>query len=182
MLILMYNTSDRIPGQVLNLPRYFFCCTEYNEWKGDEAMTHSRIRTGRSLSMPAGFAIGTCISLGITLILSAFLAKLVSMERIEWERIGYGIMAILLVTSIIGAKSTCMMIKRQKLMSCLVSGILYWLGLLLITALFFGGQYSGVGVMGLIILCGSTVVCLWELKGEGRKGGIHRRAAKKRTS
>lgn len=129
--------------------------------------------------MPAGFAIGTSISLGITLILSAFLAKLVSMERIEWEGIGYGIMAILLVTSIIGARTTCMMIKRQKLLSSLVSGILYWLSLLLITAIFFGGQYHGVGVMGLIILCGSAVSALWELKGEGRrKRSVHRAGAK----
>lgn len=143
-------------------------------------MVRSRKPTGRSLSIPAGLAIGTCISLCITLILSVFLANLVSTERVEWEKIGYGIMAILFITSIIGAKSSCMMIKRQKLLICIVSGVLYWLGLLLITALFFGGQYSGVGVTGIIIVCGCVIVCIGELKGKRRgKSGIRRTGTKK---
>lgn len=142
-------------------------------------MIHSRKPTGRSMSMPAGFAIGTCVSLCMTFFLSIFLAKMVSTERMEWENIGYGIMAILFTTSIIGAKSTCMMIKRQKLVICIVSGVLYWVGLLLITALFFGGQYSGVGVTGAIILCGCGIVCIGELKGQrSKKVGIHRIASK----
>lgn len=126
--------------------------------------------TGKALSMPAGFAIGVCISFCTTLILSAILAKLVSAEKLEWERIGYGIMMILLITSVIGAKATCLMIKRRKLISCMFAGLFYWLALLITTALFFGGQYSGMGVTGLIILCGSSAVCLLELRGEkGRK-------------
>lgn len=138
-------------------------------------MIRSHKATGRALSMPAGFAIGICLSLGTTLILSALLAKLISTEKLEWEKIGYGIMIILLLTSIIGAKSTCMMTKRRKLVCCMCTGLLYWLSLLMITALFFGGQYSGMGVSGLIILCGSTIVCLQELRGErGRKTNSRR--------
>ena len=129
-------------------------------------MTHNQKLTGRALSMPAGFAIGTGISLGTMITLSLLLAKLISTEKLEWEKAGYGIMIILLITSVIGAKSTCMMVKRRKLMSCAVTGVLYWLGLFIITALYFGGQYNGVGVTGIIILCGSAIVCLLELKGE----------------
>lgn len=129
-------------------------------------MTRNHKVTGRALSMPAGFAIGAGLSLGTMVALSVLLAKLISTEKLEWEKAGYGILVILLVTSVIGTKATCIMIKRRKLMSCAVAGILYWLGLLLITALFFGGQYSGVGVSGMVILCGSALVCLQELKGE----------------
>lgn len=128
-------------------------------------MTYNHKVTGRALSMPASFAIGICISLGITLILSAILAKLISIEKIEWERVGYWIMAILLAASAIGAKATCLMIKRRKAISCLIAGALYWLGLLIIAALFYGGQYTGIGVSGMIILCGCAVVCLLELRG-----------------
>lgn len=143
-------------------------------------MTRNHKVTGRALSMPAGFAIGTCISLSTMLVLSALLAKLISAEKLEWEKVGYGILLILLITSVIGTKSTCIMIKRRKLMSCAVAGTLYWLGLLMITALFFGGQYSGVGVSGIVILSGSALVCLQELKGErGRKPGSHRGKLKK---
>ncbi|MDO5545242.1 MAG: hypothetical protein Q4F81_05395 [Eubacteriales bacterium] len=144
-------------------------------------MTRNHKVTGRALSMPAGFAIGTGISLGTMLLLSALLAKLISTERLEWDKIGYGIMVILLVTSALGAKFTCMMVKRRKLMSCMVAGLLYWLCLLMITALFFGGQYNGVGITGAVILCGSAVICLQELKGErGRNAGQHRGKLKKR--
>lgn len=144
-------------------------------------MIYNHKGTGRALSMPAGFAIGLCVSFCSTLILSAILAKLVSAEKLEWETIGYGIMMILLITSVIGAKATCMMIKRRKLISCMLAGLFYWLALLITTALFFGGQYSGMGVTGLIILCGSALVCLLELRGEkGRKATSRRIAPGKR--
>ena len=144
-------------------------------------MKRNRKATGRALSMPAGFAIGTCISLGMTLLLSALLAKLISSEKLEWEKVGYGIMIILLITSVVGAKSTCVMIKRRKLMSCMIAGVLYWLGLITITALFFGGQYDGVGITGVIILCGSALVSLQELKGErGSSTGIRKGKLKRK--
>lgn len=127
-------------------------------------MTYNRKVTGRALSTPASFAIGVCISLGMTLILSAILAKLISIEKLEWEKVGYGIMLILLIASVVGAKATCILVKRRKIMSCLVTGGLYWLGLLIIAALFYGGQYTGIGVSGAIILCGCAAVCLLELK------------------
>ena len=127
-------------------------------------MTYNHKVTGRALSMPASFAIGVFISLGMTLILSVILAKLISTEKVEWERVGYWIMAILLTASAIGSKATCLMVKRRKAVSCLIAGILYWLGLLIIAALFYGGQYTGIGVTGIIILCGCSVVCLLELR------------------
>lgn len=129
-------------------------------------MTYNHKVTGSALSMPTSFAIGVCISLGLTLILSAVLAKLISIEKVEWERVGYWIMAILLTASAVGTKATCIMIKRRKAMSCLIAGVLYWLGLLLITALFYGGQYTGIGISGILILCGCAVVCLLELRAD----------------
>ena len=136
-------------------------------------MIYNHKVTGRALSMPASFAIGLCISLGTTLVLSAILAQLISKEKIEWERVGYWIIAILLAASAIGTKATCVMIKRRKAISCLIAGVLYWLALLTIAALFYGGQYTGIGVTGIVILFGCTAVCLLELKGERRS----RRAA-----
>lgn len=127
-------------------------------------MTYNHKVTGRELSMPASFAIGVCISLGMTLILSAVLAKLISIEKVEWESVGYWIIAILLTASVIGSKATCLMVKRRKVVSCLIAGVLYWLGLLIIAALFYGGQYTGIGVTGMMILCGCVVVCLLELR------------------
>lgn len=129
-------------------------------------MTYNRKVTGRALSAPAAFTIGVCSSIGITLLQSAILAKLISLEKLEWEKIGYGIIVILLIASAIGAKVTCLVLKRRKILCCFLSGVLYWLGLLIIAALFYGGQYSGMGVSGAIILCGCAVVCLQEVRSD----------------
>ncbi len=145
-------------------------------------MIRNHTTTGRALSMPAGLAIGLCVSLVTTLMLSAILAELVSTEKLEWGKIGYGIMTILLITSVIGSKATCIMIKRRKLMVCLLAGLLYWISLIMITALFFGGQYDGMGVTGSVVFCGSAVVCLLESRGErGRKGNLRRSIPVKRS-
>ena len=79
-------------------------------------MTYNRKVTGRALSAPAAFTIGVCSSIGITLLLSAILAKLISLEKLEWEKIGYGIIVILLIASAIGAKVTCLVLKRRKIL------------------------------------------------------------------
>lgn len=139
-------------------------------------MIRNHISTGRALSMPAGLATGLSIGLATTVILSALLAKLVSTEKVEWGSVGYGIMIILLITSAIDSKATCFMIKRRKLISCFLAGLLYWLSLIMITALFFGGQYEGMGVTGVVVFCGSAIVCLLESKGEKRKNANARRS------
>lgn len=132
-------------------------------------MMRNQNRTGRTLSMPAGVAAGTGISMGLTLILSMFLARLVSTEKLEWDRIGYGIIVILLTASVMGTKAACVMIRRRKLMLCIIAAVLYWLSLLMTTALFFGGQYDGIGVTGIVIFSGSAIVCLGELKKDARQ-------------
>lgn len=144
-------------------------------------MIRKHISTGRALSMPAGLATGLTIGLATTLILSAILAKLVSIEKVKWGSVGYGIMIILLITSAIDSKATCFMIKRRKLIGCLLAGLLYWLSLIMITALFFGGQYDGMGVTGVVVFCGSAIVCLLESRGEkGKKANTRRSVSRKR--
>ena len=59
--------------------------------------------TGRATSLPAGLVIGAVCSLAATLILTAILAKLVEAEMLPVEKIGYGIMALLMVSSFAGA-------------------------------------------------------------------------------
>ena len=58
--------------------------------------------TGRATSLPAGLAIGAVCSLAATLILTAILAKLVEAETLPVEKVGYGIMVLLIVSSFAG--------------------------------------------------------------------------------
>ncbi len=126
--------------------------------------------TGRAVSMPLGLVFGAAVSLGITLFVSAVLAKLVDSEKMTWENIGYGIMIQLFAASFLGAMTAYGKIKRQRLLVCAISGAVYLVLLLAITAVFFGGQYKAVGVTAALVLAGSGTAGLLGLSGTGRGG------------
>ena len=115
---------------------------------------------GRASSMPAGFAWGGVVSMAMTLLLSAVLAWLIISEKMMQSQIGFAVMVILTVSSFLGAKAAAGKIRRRLLLVCICSGVVYLSVLLSITALFFGGQYSGVGESAMLIFCGSALAFL----------------------
>lgn len=129
--------------------------------------------TGRAMSLPGGLAVGAAVSLGITLLCAAALAKLIDMEKMPWESVGYGIIVLLFLASFLGAIAAHRAVKRQRLLVCGVSGLLYFGLLLSITALFFGGQYEGVWPTAAVVLCGS--ICAFLLGLRGGRGGRRRK-------
>ena len=123
--------------------------------------------TGRATSLPAGLAIGAVCSLAAELVLRA---KLVEAETLPVEKVGYGIMVLLIVSSFAGAMISFGRIKRQRMLVCIVSGVIYFAMLMSMTALFFGGQYSAVGTTALLVLAGSGAAALLGLRqGRGAK-------------
>ena len=141
-------------------------------------MTANRKVTGTAVSMPKGLMIGNTISIVLTVLMAGILAKLVSAERLEWDQIGYGIMILLFVSSATGTTAAVKAIKPQRLAVCLLAGGIYWLTLLAITALFFGGQYHGIAATGATILAGCGTICLLGIrskKGSGRRQSRRRR-------
>ena len=86
------------------------------------------------------------------------------------EKVGYGIMVLLIVSSFAGAMISFGRIKRQRMLVCIVSGVIYFAMLMSMTALFFGGQYSAVGTTALLVLAGSGAAALLGLRqGRGAK-------------
>ena len=126
--------------------------------------------SGQSKPMAVGLAVGCGISLVFTLLGAALIANLVLSQKMSSESIGYGAVIILLLASAIGAWLSYAMIKRRRLVVCLSFGLGYYLSLLAITALFFGGQYQGMGVTAMLILGGSGAVALMGIKGEKSLG------------
>jgi len=125
--------------------------------------------SGKATSMASGLTAGSAVSLTLTVLGSLGIAKLLDLEKISWEKIGYGIMILLLISSFLGAAEASRKIKRRKLLVCTLSGIAYWVELAAITALLFGGQYEAVGVTGLLIMGGSlTAALLVSSKREGK--------------
>lgn len=128
--------------------------------------------TGRSASVPVGIATGVGVGLGLTLLAVAILAKLLDLEKMPWEQIGYGVMGTMLTASFLAGITAYSRIKRQRLLVCMLTGVGYFGILLALTALFFGGQYQGALVTGLLVLAGSGAAGLLGLhqpKGRGAR-------------
>ena len=123
-------------------------------------MTVNQKVTGKAVSIPAGIAIGCAASLLITVLGSVLVAKLISYEVLLDTAIGYGAMMIVLLASALGAAVSAAKTKRLRLQVCLMSGAAYYGMLLAITALFFGGQYQGMGVTALLVVGGTGMVIL----------------------
>lgn len=131
-------------------------------------MVTDRKPTGRASGMAGGLAAGALVTMAVTVVGSAVLAKLISGEIIPQSGTGYGVMVMLILASWAGAITSRRKIRRRKLMVCMASALIYFGLLLLITALFFGGQYDGVGETALLILCGTALALI---PGPRRKTG-----------
>ncbi len=128
--------------------------------------------SGRASSLPAGLAFGGILSLVLTIILAVITAKLVDVESLPENNVGYAALVILLLASALGSAVAVGKIKRRRLLVCLASGAVYYGELLAMTALFFGGQYTGMGVTALVVAGGAGLVCLAGMR-QGR--GARRR-------
>lgn len=119
------------------------------------------------MSMPAGLALGGAVSLGMTILAAAGIALLAEREILPEGSIGYAVMVLLLLAAAAGGIVANGKIKRRKLLVSGLSAAIYYGELLAITALFFGGQYQGMGVTALMVLAGAALPLLLARQGRG---------------
>lgn len=122
--------------------------------------------TGRSVSIPVGIAWGMLVGIGITVIGAAVLAWMMSGEKLSGDGLGYGIIVVLLVSSYVGALIASNKIKRLRVQMCILSGVVYYLSLVAVTALFFGGKYQGMGVTAIVVIIGCVSASITMLSGK----------------
>lgn len=135
--------------------------------------------TGRASSMPVGLLLGAVSSLTISVGGAAICGALISKEVFPESAIGYCAMLLILLSAVVGPALAVGRIKRRRLFVCVMSGVIYYGVLLSITALFFGGQYQGMGVTALLVMAGSTLVVMTGLRRERKpKYRRHRQPAR----
>lgn len=139
-------------------------------------MATKRNVTGTASSLPFGVGLGLLISIVTTLVGAAILGYLIVEERISENAIGVGSMILLILASLAGSLTAIYLVKRLRIQVCVLLGIGYYLALLACTALFFGGQYTGMITTGIVILitCGSVALLYTFLN----KGGKTKRRKK----
>lgn len=128
--------------------------------------------TGRATSMGAGLAAGTAVSLGLTLSGSMLCSWLILSGRMNPQSIGYCSMILILLSSLLGPICAAALIRHRRLYVCVFTAALYYSILLAINALFFGGQYQGMGVTALLVVAGCGVSILTGM-GQGRRFNKH---------
>ncbi len=130
-------------------------------------------RKGEKLAgLPVSIGMGTLVSVVITLLGAALTAYLVSTEKIGEGSMEMGAWIVTALASILGAWTAVAMVKKGRMQTAALTGLAYFLVLLSMTALFFGGQYHGIGVSALIVfLCvGATGLLSARTKTTGKRG------------
>lgn len=119
---------------------------------------------GNTNGVISGAVLGVLVCLLLTLSASAILAWMISAETIDMSSTGYGAIVILVLSSFAGSLVAAEKVKRLRVQMCLITGAAYFLSLLSVTALFFGGQYQGMLVTAIMILIGSMSAALLGIK------------------
>lgn len=130
-------------------------------------------------SIGKGLMIGIAVSIAITMAGAAVCAALISSETIAAGTDGYCAMAVLLLASMGGAVVGAGKVKEKRLYVCLLTAMAYILLLLSITALFFDGQYIGIGVTALVIFAGGVAAAFLGKNG-GKRSHLRKSKIKRR--
>lgn len=123
--------------------------------------------SGRAPSLGKSVAAGVAVGVIWTIVSALIISKLVDMEVIPVEKIGYGSMAAVLSAVFIGASLAGKKAGHMVIQAAAISGLAYFACLLLVNALFFGGSYTGMGVTLLLVILASALAVLAAGKGSG---------------
>ena len=123
-------------------------------------------------SITAAVMLGVVMSIFVTMIATVAVSAMIHREVLPETAVVYGVVVILLASSYVGAKTGCRKAKNKRLMVSTLSGLCYLLVLMTITAVLFEGKYNGIGVTGLIVLCGAAIAAL--------PNRVHSRGGKRR--
>jgi hypothetical protein len=135
--------------------------------------------TGKAPSLGGSAAAGVMLGIAWTIISAMIIAKLVDLEVLPMEKVGYGSMAAVLSAVFFGASLAGKKAGHMVVQAAALSGGAYFLCLLLVNALFFGGIYVGMGVTFLLVVSATAAAILASGKGSGRKRCKHYKIPRK---
>lgn len=131
--------------------------------------------TGTASAMPSGLLKGALVGIGITLVGAAVMSALILREVLRETAIGYSAMGVILVSAFAGAMAAMNTVKQRPAVVAVLSGLIYYAVLLGANALFFKGEYEGLGVTALLVLAGVGTALLLKMKPrKGRRPSVRK--------
>ena len=125
-------------------------------------------QTGKMPNLGKSVGRGVLTAAVVAFLATALLAKLVDMELLKMENLGYGIMILHPLAVFLGSGSAGRRGGHRAPAAVAMTGAGYYLVLLLVNALFFGGDFTGMGVTLLLTGLGTCAGILTTGKREGR--------------
>lgn len=129
--------------------------------------------TGTAPSLLRAVSYGITASCTCAILWAAVLAKLLDGEVIKMETVGYWAMAAHVTAVLAGGLFAAGRAGHRSVLAIGLTGAGYYICLLLVNALFFGGQFAGLGVTFLLVAAAVGVGTL--TAGKGSAGTRHRR-------
>lgn len=127
----------------------------------------------KAMTMPGAIARGIGASMGLTLLGAMALAWLMATERIPETAIGWGVMGILVISTLTGCLTAWRGAQRRRMLICGLCSAGYYLALLVVSLL-FGGQITGMGTTALAVLAGGAMALSLGLVGNSSGGHRHK--------
>lgn len=131
-------------------------------------MVTNKMVFGKAGTMTKGILLGTTAAWILTLVSAIIMTQLVLSGSMKHTALGYWAMVLVPLVSAISAFIAVGIIKRQRMQVCLLSGLAYFVTLLIVNLVFFGGQFDGIVITAILILSGVLCVGLLGLRGERR--------------
>lgn len=127
--------------------------------------------SGRAPSLGKTAATGVMLGAAWTLACAMVIAKLVDSEVLSMDKVGYASMASVLSAVFMGASLAGRKAGHMVVQAAAISGVGYFVCLLLVNALFFGGSYTGLGATFILVAIATAAAILAAGK-RGRKTGL----------
>ena len=129
--------------------------------------------TGTAPSLLRAVSSGITASCVCAILWAAVLAKLLDGEVIKMESVGYWAMAAHVTAALAGSLFAAGRAGHRRALTMGITGVGYYICLLLVNALFFGGRFTGLGVTFLLVAAAVGVGTL--TAGKGSAGTRRRR-------
>lgn len=123
-------------------------------------MPSKKIVNKKDKGLPEALGIGLLAGVILTLLGTGLLALLIGNETMDITAMSPGCIVIHLIGSALTGLVAYGVMKRQRIVVCALSALCYFLVQVGITALFFDGQYQGIGAGVLSIIGGGVLSVL----------------------
>lgn len=124
--------------------------------------------SGRAPSLVRSAAAGVMLGTAWTVVCAMIIAKLIDSQVLPMEKVGYGSMVAVLSAVFMGASLAGKKAGHMVIQAAVMAGAGYFVCLLLVNALFFGGSYTGVGVTALLVALATGLALVPAGKGSGK--------------